>query len=89
MIIEKDFILKNKLGIHVRPAAMLVQVANKFKSEVYLCKDKQTVNGKSIMGILTLAAGQGSKLSIRIEGSDAEEMLKQLEKLFENKFDEE
>ncbi len=89
MRIEKELVLKNKQGLHARPAAKLVQVANKFKSEVTLSKDNYTVNGKSVLGILTLAAEPGSTINIFIEGPDAEEMLKNLEMLFESKFEEE
>lgn len=88
MKIEKEIILNNKLGLHARPAAMFVQIANKFKSEIYLTKDNQTVNGKSVLGILTLAAEHGSILNLQINGPDAPEMLKHIESLFENNFGE-
>ncbi|MBI5417107.1 HPr family phosphocarrier protein [Candidatus Poribacteria bacterium] len=88
MKIEKEIILNNKLGLHARPAAMFVQIANKFKSEIYLTKDNQTVNGKSVLGILTLAAEHGSILNLQINGPDASEMLKHIEGLFANNFGE-
>lgn len=88
MKIEKEFVLKNKLGLHARPAAMFVQIANKFKSDIFLSKDTQSVNGKSIMGILTLAAEHGSIIHIVIDGSDAENMMVEIELLFNSCFGE-
>ncbi|MBI4650205.1 HPr family phosphocarrier protein [Candidatus Desantisbacteria bacterium] len=86
MRIEKELVLKNKLGLHARPAAMFVQVANKFKSDIFLSKDSQSVNGKSIMGILTLAAEHGSIIHIVIDGPDAESMMSEVVALFESCF---
>lgn len=86
MRIEKELVLKNKLGLHARPAAMFVQVANKFKSDILLSKDSQSVNGKSIMGILTLAAEHGSIIHIVIDGPDAESMMGEVVALFESCF---
>ena len=79
----------NKLGIHARPAAMFVKTANKFQSDITVEKDGEQVNGKSIMGLMMLAAGQGSKLIITAEGHDAEAAVRELESLFQRKFDEE
>ena len=79
----------NKLGIHARPAAMFVKTANKFQSDITVEKDGEQVNGKSIMGLMMLAAGQGSKLIITAEGHDAEAAVLELESLFQRKFDEE
>lgn len=81
MMIEKELIIKNKLGLHARPAALFVQMANKFKCEIIVIKDAQEVDGKSIMGILMLAAGQGSRIQIRAEGLDAKEALEELQQL--------
>ena len=63
----------NPLGLHARAAAKLVGLANKFKSEVWIGKDGQEVNGKSILGVLMLACGQGSKITLRVEGRDADD----------------
>lgn len=87
-MIEKEFIIPNRLGLHARPAALLVKVATRFKSEIYISKDEQVVNGKSIMGVMTLAAEYQSKLIFRISGEDEEEAVLALEELFERKFEE-
>jgi phosphocarrier protein HPr len=85
----KEFMVTNKLGIHARPAALFVKVANRFKCNIFVEKDGEKVNGKSIMGLMMLAAGPGSKLKIHAEGHDASQALIELEKLMERKFDEE
>ena len=85
----KIFEITNKLGVHARAAAKLVQVATKFKSKIYLEKDGWEVNGKSLLGILTLGCPQGSRLIIRAEGMDAPEAIAALGELIESKFDEE
>ena len=81
MKVEKLITIKNKLGLHARPAALFVQIANKFDSDISVSKGKQKVNGKSIMGIMMLAAGKGARISIAAEGPDAEEAVRELEKL--------
>lgn len=81
MIIEKNVIIKNKQGLHARPAALFVQIANKFSSEITIIKGKQKINGKSIMGIMMLAAGAGTKVTIVADGDDAEKAIVELEKL--------
>lgn len=88
--LSKELIVKNKMGIHARPAAMFVRIANSYTGEVWVEKDKEQVNGKSIMGLMMLAAGNGSKLVVRAEGStkDAQKMLDELESLFERRFEE-
>ena len=86
---SKDLTVINKLGIHARPAAMFVKTASKFESNITLEKDGEQVNGKSIMGLMMLAAGEGSKLKIIAEGHDAETAVRELEQLFIRKFDEE
>jgi len=78
----------NKMGLHARPAMQFVDLANKFTSNVRVCKDKQCVNAKSIMELLLLAAGEGTKLTIRADGPDADEAVDALKKLVEGKFDE-
>lgn len=80
-IFTKSVIIQNKTGLHARPAAVFVQLANKFDSEVTVKKGKQKVNGKSIMGILMLAAGQGQEIIISAEGPDAENAVLELEKM--------
>ena len=88
-IMTKDFMVSNKLGIHARPAAMFVKTANRFSCEVFVEKDGEKVNGKSIMGLMMLAAGPGSKLTIHTEGNDASQAMAELEILIKRKFDEE
>ena len=80
--------MQNKLGIHARPAAMIVRITNRFKAEVFVEKDEEQVNGKSIMGLMMLAAGSGSKVKFIATGEDASGMLAELELLFARKFDE-
>ena len=82
--------VQNKMGIHARPAAMIVRIANTFSGEVWVEKDGEQVNGKSIMGLMMLAAGKGSNLVERAEGAaiDAERMLSDLVDLFERRFEE-
>jgi phosphocarrier protein HPr len=87
--VSREVTVINKLGVHARPAAMFVRVANKFQSEITVEKDGEAVNGKSIMGLMMLAAGQGAKLVIAAEGRDAEAAVSDLESLFQRKFDEE
>ena len=85
----KEVTIVNKLGIHARPAAMFVKTASRFACEIMVEKDGETVNGKSIMGLMMLAAGQGSKLLICCEGPDADKVLEELEELIQQKFNEE
>jgi len=80
--------VQNKMGIHARPAAMIVRVTNRFSAEVALEKDEEQVNGKSIMGIMMLAAGKGATVKALASGDDAKECLDALESLFASKFDE-
>src|SRR5437870_2922882 len=87
-IMTKDFMVSNKLGIHARPAAMFVRTANRFACEIFVEKDGEKVNGKSIMGLMMLAAGPGSKLTVQAEGGDAARALVELEALLKRKFDE-
>jgi phosphocarrier protein HPr len=84
----QTFTIRNRLGLHARAAALLVKTANRFSSEVTLEKDGLEVNGKSIMGILMLAAPKGSKVTLRVEGKDAVQAIQILGKLIENKFGE-
>ena len=73
--IEKEIPIVNRLGLHARPAAMFVRIASRYRSEIWVAKEGEEVNGKSIMGLMMLAAGQGSKLRVRCEGPDAEEAI--------------
>src|SRR5438034_5674712 len=88
LIMTKDFLVVNKLGIHARPAALFVKTANRFTCEIFVEKDGEKVNGKSIMGLMMLAAGPGSKLTVQAEGGDAARALVELEALLKRKFDE-
>lgn len=85
----KTLTVTNKLGIHARPAALFVKIAGKFTSDIHVEKDGETINGKSIMGLMMLAAAQGAELTITAEGRDAEAALKALEEIFHLKFNEE
>jgi len=85
----KDMLVSNKLGIHARPAAMFVKTANRFSCDIFVEKDGEKVNGKSIMGLMMLAAGPGSKLTVHAQGQDASQALTELETLIKRKFDEE
>ena len=87
--VVRDLIIGNKLGLHARPAAMFVRIANRFTSDIQVEKDGEEINGKSIMGLMLLAAGCGSRLKVTITGGDANEMIKALEELIARKFDEE
>ena len=85
---ERTFTIKNKLGLHARAANMVVQTASNFASSITVIKDGIEANAKSIMGLLLLAAGKGSKIVVRAEGKDAKEALKEIGKLIEGKFGE-
>lgn len=87
--ITKEVVVINKLGIHARPAAMFVKAANRFDCNIFVEKDGEKVNGKSIMGLMMLAAGPGSKLLIIAEGHDAARAVVEIETLVKRKFDEE
>jgi len=82
------FEIKNKLGLHARVAAKLVNVSTRFKSKIFFERDGRVVNGKSLLSILTLACPLGSRITIRAEGIDAREAIEDLEKLIEDKFGE-
>jgi phosphocarrier protein len=84
----KTLKLKNKLGMHARSAASFVKVAQQFKAKIYIERNGQTVNGDSILDILTLGCPYGGILTIKAEGDDASMAIEQLEKLIENKFGE-
>jgi len=86
--ITREFKILNKLGLHARPAAMFVKVANRHRCEIWVEKDGESVNGKSIMGLMMLAAGQGSALSVSADGEDAEQALDAIDELLKSKFNE-
>ena len=86
--LERTFTIVNSLGMHARPAAMVVQTANRFRSEVLFEKDGLQINAKSIMGVLTLAAGKGATVVVVCEGPDAAEALAALARVFESGFGE-
>ena len=85
----QTFTIRNRLGLHARAAALLVKTANRFVSEVTLEKDGLEVNGKSIMGILMLAASKGSKITLKVNGKDSAQAIQTLGKLIEDRFGEE
>jgi phosphocarrier protein HPr len=85
----KEFVVLNKLGIHARPAALFVKTANRFTCDIFVEKDGEKINGKSIMGLMMLAAGPGSKLTVHAIGTDASKALLEIEGLIKRKFDEE
>jgi len=85
---EKQVVVKNRTGLHTRPAAAIVKLAAKFKSEIYLIRDKFIINGKSIIGVMTLAAEQGCELTLRAEGEDEQYAIDEIAKLFDNGFGE-
>jgi len=84
-----ETVIKNRLGLHARPAAMFVREANRHKCEIHVEKDGETINGKSIMGLMMLAAGMGSRIRITAMGPGAQEAVQSLLQLVERKFDEE
>ena len=85
---QVTLLIQNQLGLHARPAALFVQMANRFKCEIEVQKGRTKVNGKSIMGIMTLAAGRGSQITIRAKGTDAAKAVAALMKLIRNNFGE-
>lgn len=88
-MISKEVMLTNKLGIHVRPASLIAKTASGYKSEFVIRKNSMEVNGKSVMGIMMLAAGYLTKLELIINGVDETELMNEIVSLFENKFGEE
>jgi phosphocarrier protein HPr len=87
--LTKELIISNKLGIHARPAALFVKTANRFTCDIFVEKDGEKINGKSIMGLMMLAAGPGSKVTLHVRGTDAVQAIAELEALVQRKFDEE
>jgi len=87
--LTREMVVLNKAGIHARPAAMFVKTANRFGSDIFVEKDGEKINGKSIMGLMMLAAGPGSKVTLHVKGPDAAAAIVELEALIKRKFDEE
>ena len=86
---EKTVTVRNRAGIHARPAALIAQTANKFSSEITIEKDSTVINAKSLMGVITMAAGYNTELIVKAVGSDEEAAVEAIFSLFENKFEEE
>jgi len=86
--LTKELTIINKSGIHARPAAMFVKIANRFGCDIFVEKDGEKINGKSIMGLMMLAAGPGSKVTLHVKGTDAAAAINELEALVQRKFDE-
>jgi phosphocarrier protein HPr len=87
-MIEREVTIRNRAGLHTRPAAAIVKLAAKFKCEFFIEKDSFQINGKSIIGVMTLAAEQGSKLLVRFDGHDEEEAYRAMVELFDSGFGE-
>ena len=88
-LVTKSFTIRNMLGLHARAAAAFVKIANRFQSDITVVKDEAAVNGKSIMGVLMLAASKGSEIGVTAQGEDAGEALEALGRLIDDKFGEE
>ena len=87
-MIKRKITVKNKLGLHARPAALIVTTASKFQSEFFISKDGMRINGKSIMGVMMLAAEMGSELTLELDGPDEEEALQAIIDIIDSKFGE-
>ena len=87
-VVVCELVIENQLGLHARPAAAFVKTVNNFQAEITVTKDGESVNGKSIMGLLTLAAARGTKLVIEAEGDDAAEVVDAIQSLVEGNFNE-
>ncbi len=86
--VTRELVILNRYGLHARPAALFVKTSNRFKADVWVEKDGEEVNGKSIMGLMMLAAGHGSKLKVSAAGADAEKFLVEIEELVAKRFHE-
>ena len=87
-VVVCELVIENQSGLHARPAAAFVKIANNFSAEITVTKDGDSVNGKSIMGLMTLAAARGTKLVIEVEGDDAAEAVDAIQSLAEDNFNE-
>ncbi len=88
-VLSKTFTIRNKFGLHARPSASFVQTASRFRAEIKVEKDGQVADGKSIMDLMMLAAAQGTLITVRASGEDAQQALESLETLIEGRFGEE
>ncbi len=88
-MVEEELTIKNKLGLHARAASMLVELVSRYSSDVWIVKDGREVDAKSIMGIMTLAAAQGTRIKVRASGEDESRAVEGVRELIERKFDEE
>ncbi len=86
-MVEREVVIKNKTGLHARPAAVLVQKANEFRSDIFLEKDEDRVNAKSIMGVMMLAAGEGTRIKIIASGEDEKDAVVKISQLLESNID--
>ena len=87
-MIEKEFQIANRLGLHARPSALFAGEAVRYKSAITVCKDGMEINGKSVLGLLMMAAESGTRLKVRAEGPDEEQALSAIAQLFADKFQE-
>ena len=87
-MITKKLTILNKLGLHARAAAKVVSIANEFESTIIITKDGKNADARSIMKLLMLSASQGSRINVEVDGTDQKDAMKSIEKLFNNKFDE-
>ncbi len=87
-MVTADVVVRNRAGLHTRPAANIVKLAAKFKSDIYLARDGFSINAKSIIGVMTLAAEQGCTLQLQVDGPDADDAVAQMQALFEDGFGE-
>lgn len=88
-MVEREVTVRNRAGLHTRPASMLVRTASKFDSDIYLRRDNYEINGKSVIGVMTLAAEQGATLELIVEGDDEDAAAAAIAELFEDGFGEE
>jgi phosphocarrier protein len=87
-MIRKEVTVQNKLGLHARPSKLIVQTASNFRSEFHLIKGDMMANGKSIIGVMSLAAPKGAKLTVQADGADEEYLIEEIVKLFDSRFSE-
>jgi len=88
-MIEREVTVRNRAGLHTRPASMIVRTASQFESEIFLRRDNYEINGKSVIGVMTLAAERGATITLVVEGEDEEEAVSAIADLFEDGFGEE
>jgi phosphotransferase system HPr (HPr) family protein len=86
-MVEREVIIRNRTGLHARPAAVIVQKANEFRSDIFLQRDEDRVNAKSIMGVLMLAAGKGTRIKVIAMGEDENEAVEELSRLLQSNLD--